>query len=297
MPAESQPGDAVRPSRSYRFAGLVAVILAGGAGVAAGRPGGLTALPGLSGGSAPSASTGATSAVSTDAAGPASPATEPRGHAFYFTRAIYTDWRGSLRNPAWATDYPKADEQFVAVLRRLTNLDVYASEHAVALSAPELRRYPFLYMLEVGYMSLRTEEVEGLRDYLLAGGFLFVDDFWGSREWANFESEMRRVLPEHAIVELPLEHAIFRSFYEIREILQVPAIGNWRRGGRTWEQDGYEPAVRGIFDEDGRLMVMINWNTDLGDAWEWAEQPDYPLRFSTFAFQVGVNAIVHAMTN
>lgn len=214
-------------------------------------------------------------------------------HAFYFTRGIYSSygWR-----PTWATDYPKADQQFLTVLRRLTNLDAYHSEHAVALDDPELHRHPFVYLVEVGYMDLRPAEVEGLRSYLLSGGFLFVDDFWGSREWANFEAQMRRVLPEHPIRELPLDHAVFRTFYEIREILQVPSVGNIRRG-RTWEQDGYEPAVRGIFAEDGRLLVMINWNTDLGDAWEWAEQPDYPLKYSTFAYQMGVNAIVYAMSH
>jgi hypothetical protein len=217
-------------------------------------------------------------------------------HAFYFARAVYTDWRGSFRNPAWATDYPKADEQFLVVMRRLTNIDAYASPHPVRLSDPDLRRHPFLYILEVGYMALTPEERRGLRDYLLAGGFLFVDDFWGTQEWRNFEDQMRQVLPDHRIEDLPLDHPVFRSFYEIDEILQVPELGNWRRG-RTWERDGFEAAVRGIFDTDGRLMVMINWNTDLGDAWEWAEQPDYPLKFSTFAYQIGVNAIVYAMTN
>lgn len=232
---------------------------------------------------------GAAGAVGLGAAG--------RGaHAFYFTRGRYTDYRGSWRSPAWATDYPKADQQFLVVLRRLTNVDAYASEHSMALTDPELRRYPFLYMLEVGYMDLQPSEVRALRDYLLAGGFLFIDDFWGTREWQNFEEQMRRVLPEYPIRDLPLDHPIFRTFYEIREIQQVPAIGNIRRG-RTWEQDGYEPAVRGIFDERGRLMVMVNWNTDIGDAWEWAEQPDYPLKYSTFAYQIGINAVVYAMSH
>jgi hypothetical protein len=224
----------------------------------------------------------------TAVAGPA------RVHAFYFTRGMYPG--GGWRNSAWATDFPKAEQQFLTVLRRLTNVDAYASEHPMALDDPELRRYPFLYMLEVGYMDLRAAEVQGLRDYLLAGGFLFIDDFWGTRQWQHFEEQMRRVLPEHPIRELPLEHAIFRTFYEIREILQVPSVGNIRRG-RTWEQDGFEPHVRGIFAEDGRLLVMINWNTDIGDAWEWAEQPDYPLKYSTFAYQLGINAVVYAMTH
>jgi hypothetical protein len=230
-------------------------------------------------------------------AAPDAPAANGRGpHAFYFTRGIYSDYRGRWGRGAWATDYPKADLQFLTVLRRLTNLDAYDSENAVALDDPELRRFPFLYMLEVGYMALTPPEVQGLRSYLLAGGFVFIDDFWGSREWSSFEQQMRAVLPEYPIVDLPPEHPVFSSFYNIREIVQVPAIGNIR-GGRTWERDGVEPKVRAIFDETGRLMMMINWNTDIGDAWEWAEQPDYPLKYSTFAYQIGANAIVYAMSH
>lgn len=226
----------------------------------------------------------------------------PVSHAFAFTRAIYSDYRGQGRGgwgrgTAWDTDYPKADRQFLTVLRRLTNLDSFASENAVALDDPELRRYPFIYMLEVGAMSLQPEEAAGLRDYLLAGGFAFIDDFWGTREWQNFEHQMRLVLPEHPIVELPLDHPIFSSLYQIRELVQVPAVSNWRRWRQTHERDGYVPHARAILDHDGRLMVMINWNTDIGDAWEWAEQPDYPLEFSTFAYQIGANAIVYAMSH
>ena len=222
----------------------------------------------------------------------------PERHAFAFTRGIYSDTRrgrGRGRG-AWATDYPKADRQFLTVLRRLTNIDAYHSENAVALDDPELRRFPFIYMLEVGFMALEPEEASGLRDYMLAGGFVFIDDFWGTRQWYNFEQQMRRVLPEHPIVELSLDHPIFSSLYNIREIVQVPAVDNWRFRRRTYESDGFEPHVRGILDDEGRLMMLINWNTDIGDAWEWAEQPDYPLEFSTFAYQIGANAIVYAMS-
>jgi hypothetical protein len=216
-------------------------------------------------------------------------------HAFYFTRGMYTG--GRWDRAAWSTDYPKADKQFLTVLRRLTNLDAYDSDHAMALDDPELRRHPFLYMLEVGSMSLTPAEVTGLRDYLLAGGFVFIDDFWGTREWWNFEQEIRQVLPEHEIVDLPLDHPIFSSLYQVREIVQVPSVINWRRRRQTSEQDGFVPHARAIFDHDGRLMVMINWNTDIGDAWEWAEQPDYPLEFSTFAYQMGANAVVYSMSH
>lgn len=215
-------------------------------------------------------------------------------HEFYFSRAAYSG--GGWGRQSWATDYPKADRQFLTVLRRLTNLDAYANEHAVRLDDPALRRYPFIYALEVGFMRLSPAEITNLREYLLAGGFLVIDDFWGSREWLNFENQMSLVFPEYPIVELSLDHPVFKTFYEIDEVLQVPAYGRFQFGG-TSERDGFVPYVRGILDDNGRLMVIINWNTDLGDAWEWAEQPDYPLQFSTYAYQMGVNMIVYAMSH
>ena len=220
----------------------------------------------------------------------------PEWHEFYFTRAAYSSgWGWGRRGSSWAIDYPKADRQFLTVLKRLTNLDAYDDENAVLLTDPSIRRYPFLYALEVGYMSMSPDEILGLREYLMAGGFLVIDDFWGTREWAQFEYQMGLVFPNRPIIELDLEHPVFSTFYDIDEILQVPAYGRW--GGRTSERDGFVPHVRGIEDDEGRLMVLINWNTDLGDAWEWAEQPDYPLHFSTFAFQMGVNMIIYGMSH
>jgi hypothetical protein len=225
--------------------------------------------------------------------------TDPNSpHSFYFTRGVYSSGGryGFRGRGSWATDYPKSDLQFLVVLQRLTNLDVYPAEHPVRFDDPELLRFPFVYALEVGRMSMTPAEVQGLRRYLLAGGFMIIDDFWGTYEWANFEREMNRVFPEFPIREIALDHPIFDAFYKVTEVVQVPNVGN-ARAGRTWEQDGYVAHVRGIFDDDGRLMVVINWNTDLGDAWEWAEQPDYPLKYSTYAFQMGVNFIVYAMSH
>jgi hypothetical protein len=213
---------------------------------------------------------------------------------FFFTRAIYNG--GGRRYGSWATDFPKADRQFLTILNRLVDLDAYELENAVQLDDPNIRKFPFLYALEVGYMYLTEAEVKGLRDYLLAGGFLMIDDFWGTWQWQNFEAEIKRVLPEYQIVEVPLDHQVFNTVYNIEEIVQVPAFGN-TRDGRTWEQDGRVPHVRGIFDENGRLMVIINWNTDIGDAWEWAESPYYPLKYSTFAIEITVNIIVYAMSH
>lgn len=216
---------------------------------------------------------------------------------FYFTRAIYSGGRGRRWGSRWSTDYPKADLQFISILQRVTNLDVYQGQNAMRLNDPDLRRFPFLYALEVGSMTMTDEEVNGLRAYLEAGGFLLVDDFWGTWEWQNFETEIRRVLPDYPIVDVPLDHPIFNIVYDIDEVVQVPAVNRAVYGGPTWERDGYVPETRAIFDKDGRMMVMINWNTDLGDAWEWADNPYYPLHFSTYAFQMGVNFVIYAMTH
>jgi hypothetical protein len=219
-------------------------------------------------------------------------------HEFTFARAAYSGMgRGWGRGRgSWRTDFPKADRQFLIGVRRLTRIDAYGGEYAVRLDDPELLRYPFLYAVEVGRMALTEEEVLGLRRYLSSGGFLLVDDFWGSWEWDVFEAEIRRVLPGRPILDLPLDHPVFHTVYQIDEVLQVPNVRNGMMGGPYWEQDGYVPFCRGISDEDGRLVVMINWNSDLGDAWEWAENPYYPLDRSTFAYQLGINAIVYAMT-
>ena len=248
---------------------------------------------------------GADPAVTETAAVAGSPAANAfyapgdRAHSFYFTRVAYSSgFRGRGRGGgSWATDYPKADQQFLVVLQRLTNLDAFPYEHPVQLDDPELRRYPFIYSVEVGAMNLSDAEVAALREYILAGGFMVADDFWGSYEWSNFEAQMRRVFPEYAIVDIPKDHAVFRSFYDVDSIIQVPNVQNGTNGWQTHEQDGYTPHLRGIFDEQGRLLVAINWNTDLGDAWEWAEQPAYPLKFSTYAYQMGVNFIVYAMSH
>jgi hypothetical protein len=219
----------------------------------------------------------------------------PDGRAFYFTRAVYSDAR-QWRRGSWSTDYPEADIHFVMGLERLTGIDAFESEHPLPLDDPDIRRFPFLYAVEVGAMALTPAEVAGLRSYLLAGGFLFVDDFWGSYEWANFEEQMRLVLPEHAITELAMDHPLLQTFYTIDEVLQVPNVWQGIRGGPTFEGDGYVPHLRGIFDERGRLMVLINWNSDAGDAWEHADNPHYPLHFGNYAYRLGVNAVLYGMS-
>jgi len=213
---------------------------------------------------------------------------------FYWTRAAYSDRGYGYRGGRWQIDYPKSDQQFLIVIKRLMRLNAYDWENPVGLWDPDLRKYPLIYMLEVGDMYLTEEEVVGLRGYMDAGGFVIVDDFWGPRALDNFLWNMRRVFPDKTIVDIGLDHPIYSAYYKIEEVIQVPAIGNTVR--RT-ECNGCYPQVKGMYDDDGRLMMMINFNTDLGDAWEWAEQPSYPLEFSTYAYQMGANMIVYAMTH
>ncbi len=216
---------------------------------------------------------------------------------FTFVRIVYTGLGPWGYYKGWYTDWPKADRQFILGIRRLTNIRVAQQGKTVQLTDPEIFRYPFVYSVECGHWDLTNAEAAGLREYLKRGGFLFCDDFWGSREWLNFERNMERVLPDGRIVELPLSHPVFHSYYDISQLIQTPNVGNALYYNHTWEEDGFVPHCRGILDESGRLMVIINWNTDLGDAWEWADLPGYPAKYSTYAYQIGINAIMYAMTH
>lgn len=214
---------------------------------------------------------------------------------FTFLRLIYSGsgWRGSN----WATDYPKADVQFLYGLQKLSDFGFIDPQHrALLITDPELFHYPFVYAVEVGYMHLSDEEAAQLREYLLRGGFLVVDDFHGSYEWANFYRQIKKVLPEYEPFDLPPSHPIFHCYYDINQLIQVPGI-QYLYSGNTWEKDGYQARYMGIQDHTGRLLVMINHNVDLGDAWEWAEVEAYPREYTTLAFQLGINCIIYAMTH
>jgi len=153
-------------------------------------------------------------------------------------------------------------------------------------------------------MELSEEEAARLREYLLRGGFWHVDDFWGLQQWNQFARQMKKVFPDREIQELPLTHEIFHIFFNIDRVLQVPNVrlGEYytMSGGRsqTWEQPSdTEPRVLGISDDTGRLMVLITYNSDLGDAWEWMDDPEYPALFTGYAYRLGMNSIIYAMTH
>ena len=156
--------------------------------------------------------------------------------------------------------------------------------------------YPMVYAVEVGGWSLSPEEAARLRDYLLRGGTLMVDDFHGSVEWAVFEDGLRKVFPDRNIVELKRDDMVFHTVFDLDEPIQIPGVAALSRGV-TYEKDGVEPHWRGIYDDNGRLMVIINFNMDLGDAWEHADNPNYPLVMTNRAYQHMINYLVYAMTH
>ena len=217
----------------------------------------------------------------------------PPRNEYTFARLVYS---GGLGGHNWTTDSPAADIHLAAGIKRLTNLDVRESPFYIPLTSKEIFRYPFLYAVEVGFLQFSREEAKTLREYLLRGGFFVVDDFHGTLEWANFEEQIRKVFPNCKIEEVPVSHPIFHCFFDVDELFQIPGA-QFIYSGRTYENDGYVPHFRGIFDDTGRIMVMINFNSDLGDAWEWADSPYYPERYTSAAYRLGINYIIYSMTH
>ncbi len=197
----------------------------------------------------------------------------------------------------WTTDFPKNDRQFLQGVRRLTRIHARSMEHVVDLDGDDLFNYPFIYAVEVGHWNLNETQAAKLREYLLRGGFLMVDDFHGTWEWEIFMASMSRVLPGRPVVEIEDREAIFHVLYDLDERVQVPGIMPYLRQGVTYEQDGIVPRWRAIYDDRGRIMVAICHNMDLGDAWEWADDPRYPEQYSSLAYRIGINYIIYAMTH
>jgi Domain of unknown function (DUF4159) len=198
----------------------------------------------------------------------------------------------------WYTDYPTGDQNLIRILGRVTGIDVAPETRAIPVHHPDLFSYPMIYSAEAGQMVLDNSDARILREYLLRGGLWMIDDFWGTFEWANFEREMKKIFPDRRIVDVPHSHAIFHVFYDSDKPMQVPNIGYaYNPGTPTWEQDGYEPYVRGIFDDGGRLLVFINNNTDLMDASEWADDPLYPQKFAAYSYKIFSNAVVYALSH
>jgi hypothetical protein len=198
---------------------------------------------------------------------------------------------------SWTTDYPRADRHLSAALRRLTRVHVRSVEQPVDLDDDnDVYNYPWLYAVEVGHWALTDEQALKMRDYLNRGGFFMCDDFHGTEEWAVFAASMRKVFPDHPIVDLPKSEPIFHTIYDLDDKYQVPGA-QYLRSHRTYEFDGYDPHWRGIYDDRGRVVVAICNDMDLGDSWEWADDPKYDEKFSAMGFRIAANYLVYSMTH
>jgi hypothetical protein len=214
---------------------------------------------------------------------------------FVLGRLMYpsTGWRGA----SWTVDYPRGDRTFAAAIRRLTLVDVRSVEQPVDPDdGDDIYYWPYLHVgLPVSW-NFTPAQSSKIRDYLLRGGFLMVDSFFGTSEWAGFERGIHQILPGRTIEELPDDDPIFHGVFNLEKRYQV---GNWhaRRGGRWYRADGAVPYWRGIRDDHGRVIVAINFNNDLGDSWQLADNPEYPEKFSSMGIRLGVNYVVYSLTH
>jgi hypothetical protein len=245
---------------------------------------------------------------------------DPPERELRFARLMYNgnfmDRGGFGRGESWTTDAPDAEYHLLQGIRRLTRVDTIDPDRALldfdckpvpsrdkfvacAADDPNLSEYPFLYGVEVGRWYLNDIEAKGLREYLERGGFLMVDDFHGEEQWEGFMESMRRVFPEREVVEIPDNHEVFHVLYDLDQKTQIPGRAAMMNGGSCEQCDygGATPHWRGVFDDSGRLMVAINFNMDLGEAWEHADDADYPQPLTALAYRFAISYALYAMTH
>jgi hypothetical protein len=221
----------------------------------------------------------------------------PAPGEFEFVRLAYSSRPHMAQGGQfWSIDYPDAELHFLKGVNRLTVLDAAERGRVKMPLDDDIYDYPWLYVLEVGYWHLSDQEAARLRDYLLRGGFLMIDDFHGTVEWSMFMSSMSRVFPDRPVVDIPEGDEVFHVLYDLDQRVQIPSL-RVAYTGITYEKDGFTPHWRGIYDDSGRLMVAINHNMDIGDAWEHADWPEYPENMTSLAYRFGVNYIIYAMTH
>jgi hypothetical protein len=240
---------------------------------------------------------------------PKMPTKDTFGHGFNFCRGMFTQVYSEAGGTGWSTDYPDAELNFSIRLSELTKTRVaFDRSHTpdfvtVRLTSDELFQCPQLHMEDVGTIEFEDDEIEALRAWFQKGGFLWVDDFWGSAAWEQWEAEIGRVLPpaEYPIVDLPLEHPLFHSQFVVSEFPQIPAIQSWRRNMYETSERGEDsrtPEHKAILDSHGNVMVFMTHNTDISDAWEReGEDPRYFYQFSPKGYAVGINVMLYAMTH
>jgi hypothetical protein len=229
---------------------------------------------------------------------------------FHFIRVEYTDLPqfhrgfgfGSRRGTGdgwWLVDWPDADEHFSAGVQRLTRIDTGEPLH-FRLTDDRLFDNPWIYATQTGWWNLSESEIARLREYLQRGGFIVVDDFWGD-DWAWFQETMERVLPGHPVSDIALSDSVMHVLYDIEEkdLTYIPGSRHLRRGagGVVVVEQPDPPAWRAIYDDKNRMVCAINYNTDVGDAWEFADVPEYPEKMTALAYRYGINYLMYSITH
>lgn len=216
----------------------------------------------------------------------------PMGDMFEFVRIQWTDhgmrygYGFSTNAELWAHDYPQAEHNLYIALQAASSIKISEDNKVFRFDDEEIFNYPFIYACEIGYLTLSEAEVKNLREYLLRGGFLMIDDFRWSIEWNNWMREIRRVLPEHSLRRLPTSHPIFHCFFDLtKHDIDAPI---------PYLPPQNPPEYYGIFDEHDRMMVIINFNNDVGDGWEL---PDDTPDFSTRSYKLGINYLIYSYTH
>jgi hypothetical protein len=238
----------------------------------------------------------------------------PANAEFHFLRVEYQDDRGggfgggfrqvSRRGRAsgwWAQDWPDADEHFTKGVQRLTRIDAGNPQH-VSLKDEKLFDYPWISATQTGYWNLSDQETSQLREYLLRGGFIMTDDFWdqnGPQEWEVFTEAMNRVLPGQPINDIGLDDSVMHVLYDIqqKDLMFIPGSRHLGGDGKVYQPPGTKSAWKAIYDPKNRMVVSVNFDTDIGDAWEFADVPYYPEAMTTLAYHYGINYLMYAITH
>ena len=230
---------------------------------------------------------------------------------FVWVRGRYSNHGGNTyrrRGGWWDTDYPDSDENFLRGVQRYTAVDTGPASHVVMeLTDPRLFEHVFLYMnwkrVPIGSSlsgpNFSSEEAAALREFMLRGGFVMVDDFWGEPHLDDMFTEIRKIFPEREIQRLDTDHEIFHSFFDIDQLAQVPGrMVTWDYGGfMRLDDPGYPPEVYAVLDDAGRVMLVANYNTDLGDGWEHTFLAQYPTRYTNEAYKIGINYLIYALSH
>jgi hypothetical protein len=238
-----------------------------------------------------------------DAQLPTAPDDRYAGLQWRFVRIKYhyvtegTRIQDEFNGEPWLIDGPAAEQNLSRRIKTATAIDVQ-DPTVLTLDDPRLFTYPWIYFVEPGNLKLTDTDAKTLREFLLRGGTATFDDFHGPFEWEHFAGEMKKVFPDREIVEIPKDHPVFSCFYKIDGYPQVAGLGSFM-AGRSWEKGGYVAHLRTIFDDTNRPMLFINWNTDMGDGWEWSNAEDYPgyIKYTSMAYRMGINEVVYALTH